>query len=195
MEIDDHVSRLIAAWATEMPDVPTAGMSILGRARRVTLTCRPPIEAALRRAGLDTAEFDVLATLRRCGAPYTMRPTEIYDALMISSGGLTSRLAKLQRRRLVRRVTSADDGRSLLVALTDEGRARVERAIADDMAVEEALLDGLDPDEQALLARLLAKLCATLEARAQQRPGRAVNSALVRGRVECGSPGSAGKLS
>jgi len=164
MGIDDHVSRLIAAWSREMPDVPTAGMSILGRARRVTLTCRSPIEFALRRAGLDTAEFDVLATLRRSGAPYTMRPTEIYDALMISSGGLTSRLDKLERRRLVRRAPSAEDGRSLLVALTDEGRACVESAFADDMVVENSLLGGLDPEEQALLALLLAKLCASLEA-------------------------------
>jgi len=133
-------------------------MSILGRARWISLKVRPPIEAVFAEHDLDTGEFDVLSTLLRSGAPYQLRPTELYTALMISSGGLTARLGKLEKAKLVERLPAEDDGRVLLVRLTLEGRSRAEAAFRQDMAVEAALLKGLNDEEQAQLARLLWKL-------------------------------------
>ena len=49
------------------------------------------------KAGLQAGEFDVLATLRRSGAPYMLSPTQLYEAAMISSGGMTDRLDRLER--------------------------------------------------------------------------------------------------
>src|SRR5437899_5878438 len=92
----DHIDRLRAQWALELPDIDTEGMAIIGRARRITLHLRPPIEAVFARHGLDAGEFDVLSTLRRAGPPYRLTPTELYRTLMISSGGLTDRLTRLE---------------------------------------------------------------------------------------------------
>ena len=82
---------------------------------------------------------------------------------MISSGGLTDRLNRLERAGLVRRTGAEDDGRSLLVELTPEGRARVERAFREDMALENELVAGLTAQERDELVRLLRKLAIALE--------------------------------
>lgn len=158
----DDVEARRRQWARELPDVDTVGMAILGRARWITLRVRPAIEAVHARHGLDTGEFDVLATLLRSGPPYSLRPTELFRSLMISSGGLTDRLARLEKAGLVARRPSETDARSLLVALTDEGRRRAEAAFREDMRVEAELLDGLDFEDQKKLSRLLARLAAAL---------------------------------
>lgn len=154
----DHIDRLRAQWARELPDLDTRGMDVLGRARRVVLQSRPPIEDVFARHGLDAGEFDVLSTLRRSGAPYALRPTELYRSLMISSGGLTDRLNRLTKAGLITRPPSPEDRRSLLVQLTEEGRTRVETAFREDMAVEARLLAGLDDADRAALTALLRKL-------------------------------------
>lgn len=115
---------------------------------------------------LDTGEFDVLATLLRSGTPYQLRPTELFKSLMISSGGLTNRLLRLERAGLVNRRPSQSDARSLLVELTSKGRDLAERAFREDMAVEAQLLDGLSDKERAELTKLLARLVSIVEGQA-----------------------------
>ncbi|MFO1049191.1 MAG: MarR family transcriptional regulator [Geminicoccaceae bacterium] len=161
--MDDHVERLRAQWRRELPDVDTTGMAILGRARWITQRVRPPIEAVFAGHGLDGGEFDVLATLLRSGPPWRLRPTELFTQLLISSGGLTDRLARLEQAGLVRRLKSELDARSLLVELTETGRATTEAAFRADMAVERDLLAALGPADQADLAHLLAKLSQALD--------------------------------
>lgn len=159
----DHVARVQAQWRREMPDVDMGGARILGRARRITLLSRERIEAVFARHGIDAGEFDVIATLRRAGVPYALRPTELFTSLMISSGGLTDRLMRLEKRGLVRRRASAEDKRSLLVELTAKGRACAEAALREDMAVENEMVAALTRAEQAVLARLLQKLAGQME--------------------------------
>jgi DNA-binding MarR family transcriptional regulator len=154
----DHVEQRRRQWSQELPEVDTVGMAVLGRARWITLQVRPAIERVFELHGLDTGEFDVLSTLLRSGPPYRLRPTELYRSLMISSGGLTDRLTRLEKAGLVRRVRSDADARSLLVELTASGRKRAELAFRDDMAVEKTLLSALTAEERAELGRLLAKL-------------------------------------
>ena len=160
----DHVDTILRQWAREMPDTATDGAAILDRARRITLRVRRDIEAVFDRHGLDTGEFDVLATLRRSGPPYCLRPTELYRSLMISSGGLTDRLQRLDRAGLVRRRAADEDGRSLLVELTDSGRERIEAAFREDMAIENSLVAALEPAERAALAALLRRLALAIGA-------------------------------
>lgn len=161
----DHVDRLRRQWARELPDLDTEPMAILGRAYRLSNLARPGIEATFAGFGLDRGEFDVIGTLRRSGPPYRMTPTELYTALMISSGGLTHRLDRLEQAGLIRREKSPQDGRSVLVVLTEAGAARAEAAFRADMAKESAFLQALAPQERAALAALLRKLIAGIEAK------------------------------
>ena len=164
----DHVGGRRRQWSAELPDIDTSGMAILGRARWITLAVRPAIEAVFARHGLESGEFDVLGTLLRSGPPYRLRPTELFRSLMVSSGGMTDRLARLERARLVSRVSDPEDGRSLLVQLTTDGRRRAEAAFREDMQVEAELLAGITPAEREELAKLLAKLAFSL---AKERSG------------------------
>jgi len=164
-ENSDHVDRLRQQWANELPDLDTEPMTILGRAYRLTNLVRPSIEETFASFGLDRGEFDVIATLRRSGVPYRLTPTELYTSLMISSGGLTHRLDRLQKAGLVVRERSADDGRSVVVGLTKEGARLAETAFRADMASESFHLAGLSPKDRVDLASLLCKLLISLEAR------------------------------
>lgn len=162
----DHVDRLRSQWARELPDIDTEPMGILGRASRLTNLFRPSLEATFARFGLDRGEFDVIATLRRSGPPYRLTPTQMYTSLMISSGGLTHRLDRLEKAGLIRREKSPEDGRSMLVALTDAGVSRVEEACRAHVANGAAFLEALDTKERVQLADLLRKLLVGIEGNA-----------------------------
>ncbi|HEV2509625.1 MarR family transcriptional regulator [Bosea sp. (in: a-proteobacteria)] len=159
----DHIDRLREQWQHELPELDTSPMAVIGRARRITLRLRPGIEAVFARHGLDAGEFDVISTLRRSGAPWRLTPTELYRTLMISSGGLTARLNRLEAAGLIRRHAAEEDKRSLLVELTEAGHAKAEVAFREDMELEKRLLAGLNTREQAELAALLRKLALSLE--------------------------------
>ncbi len=159
----DHVDRLRIQWARELPDLDTEPMGILGRASRLTNLHRISMEATFAKFELDRGEFDVIATLRRSGPPYRLTPTQIYTSLMISSGGLTHRLDRLEKAGLIRREKSQEDGRSMLVGLTDAGISRVEEACRAHVASGFAFLEALDAKERIALADLLRKLLVGLE--------------------------------
>ncbi len=159
----DHIDRLRAQWARELPDLDTEPMAILGRARRLSNLVRPTFEATFAAFGLDRGEFDVIATLRRSGPPYRLTPTEMYSSLMISSGGLTHRLDRLEKMGLIRREKSPHDGRSVQVVLTDAGATRAEETFRTYMANEQSFLRGLDEKEREALAGLLRKLTLAIQ--------------------------------
>ncbi|MCG2840626.1 MarR family transcriptional regulator [Sandaracinobacter sp. RS1-74] len=165
MSSDDRVEARRRQWAEEMPGLDTSGMAILGRARVITLSVRPAIEKVFDSQGLDTGDFDVLSTLLRSGPPYRLRPTELFRWLMITSGGLTARLSRLEKRGLVERVPDPADGRSLLVGLSADGLEKARAAIVEDMRTEADLLDGLSAKERETLAELLRKLALSLESK------------------------------
>ena len=140
-------------------------MSVLGRAYRLSNLVRPSVEQTFAQFDLDRGEFDVLSTLLRSGPPYRLIPTQLYRTLMISSGGLTHRLARLEKAGLVRRIPTTADGRSLAVELTEEGSQRTEAAFRLDMHNEAQFLTDLEEHELDTLAMLLRKLNASIERR------------------------------
>lgn len=160
----DHIDRLRAQWARELPDLDTHPMAVLGRIYRISNLVRPGIEATFAEFGLDRGEFDVISTLRRAGPPYRLTPTELYTSLMISSGGLTHRLGRLEKAGLIAREPSAEDGRSLVVLLTAKGRALAEAAFREDMAREAAVLGALGEADREALEALLRRLMLAIEA-------------------------------
>lgn len=159
----DRADVAIRQWARERPELPALPMMVFGRladaAERVTRDHMDPLFAE---SGLQRGEFDVLATLRRSGEPYMLSPTRIYEALMISSGGMTNRLDRLERAGLVERRPDPHDRRGKLIALTDAGRRVVDDTIARHVANEERLLSVLTVAEQERLNALLKKLIAGL---------------------------------
>ena len=159
----DRADTAIDQWARERPDLPPLPMALLGRlseaAERVMRDHLNPLFAS---AGLQPGEFDVLATLRRSGAPYMMSPTRLYEAAMISSGGMTNRLDRLEQAGLIERRPDPNDRRGKLIALTAAGRRVIDETISRHVANEERLLSMLTLPEQDRLNALLKKLIAGL---------------------------------
>jgi DNA-binding MarR family transcriptional regulator len=114
--------------------------------------------------GLTLTEFEVLASLRKAPPPRELAPTELYGAVLISSGGLTKVLYALERRGLIKRGKGEADRRSKPVRLTAKGRALVERAMVDVVRSDgELIYRALSKGEVERLTRLLRKLLAHLE--------------------------------
>jgi DNA-binding MarR family transcriptional regulator len=108
-------------------------------------------------------EFDVLATLRRSGHPYQLSPTMLFNALMVSSGTMTHRIDQLEKAGLVKRVPDPQDRRGTLIALTEQGFDRIERAVTAHVANEQRLLSVLTASERETLVQLLRQLLLSFE--------------------------------
>ena len=138
-------------------------MEVIGRLNDLSAVIgRDHLETHFAKFGLQRGEFDVLATLRRSGAPFTLTPTDLYEATMMTSGGMTARLDRLEKRGLIARRPNPEDRRGTLVTLTDQGRELVESAVVPHAANETRLLSPLTPEEQGQLNDLLRKWRAGL---------------------------------
>ncbi len=158
----DHVDRVLEQWGRQRPDLDVSPMAVIGRLKRLSRL----IDAELRRTfsayGLDAASFDVLATLRRSEPPHRLTPAELMRAAMVTSGAITQRLDRLEERGLVTRTPSASDGRVVHVALTDEGRALIDRTLPAHVDNEDRLLAALTAAERDTLADALRNLLESL---------------------------------
>lgn len=159
----DRIEQARAQWAAERPDLDTTPMEVIGRILRAAHLADARIKTALRREGLDRGGFDVLATLRRGGRPYQLTPTRLYEELVLTSGAITHRVDALERAGLVRRLPAQADRRSMLVGLTPEGAAVIDRAMAAHMECERSMITTMPAAGRKNLAALLKQLVAGLE--------------------------------
>ncbi|MFF5518141.1 MarR family winged helix-turn-helix transcriptional regulator [Streptomyces coeruleorubidus] len=161
----DPVDAIIDQWATVRPDLDTAAMEVFGRIYRLSRAMGERTEKAYARFGIGRGEFDVLATLRRAGEPYTLSPRQLSATLMLTTGGMTGRLDKLERAGLLRRSPDPHDRRGLKVTLTDKGVELIDEAVGTGLAVQTEALSGLDAGQAGQLAELLRELLRTTEDR------------------------------
>lgn len=167
----DHVDFVVAQWAQAMPSVDASSMEIFGRMARVQKHLERLRAEALIRYGFKEGEFDVLATLRRSGAPYRLTPTELYRSLLITSGAMTNRLARLESAGMVERIVDAQDRRSVQVSLTSKGIALIEEAVGVHTGIQNLVLAPLAPEQRRALAGLLKTVLAGLPGEGYQRAG------------------------
>ena len=159
----DAVARIQAEWRRERPDLDASPQGVIGRLHRVALRLTGELTAVYEAHGLAEGDFDVLATLRRAGAPYERTAGELAEHTMITTGGMTKRIDRLEGAGLVTRRASEGDGRRRVIALTDRGRAVIDAAFTDHLANERRLVDELDPADAAALERILTAWLARLE--------------------------------
>lgn len=159
----DEVDQLVAAWRAERPEVDVSPLEVFSRVSRLAVLADRERRAAFSAHGLEAWGFDVLAALRRDGAPYALSPGALLRATLVTSATMTHRVDRLEAAGLVSRGPDPDDRRGVRVALTDRGRERVDAALADLVAAEDTLLDGLLTTERSDLASLLRRLLRPLE--------------------------------
>jgi DNA-binding MarR family transcriptional regulator len=154
----DEVDALLDAWRRERPDLDVAPMEVLSRISRLAHRLDRGRAAAFSAHGLESWEFDVLAALRRSGAPYQLTPGQLLRETLVTSGTMTNRVDRLVARDLVNRDDHPGDRRGVLVRLTDRGRETVDAALADLLDAERAMLESLSQSDRDQLVEILRQL-------------------------------------
>jgi DNA-binding MarR family transcriptional regulator len=145
-------------------------VAVVARIGRIANLFDQSTDTLMAEHGLSRSSWDVLASLRRVGPPYELSPTELYQALMRSSGAMTNRLHRLEEAGLIERRPDPGDGRGRLVRLTPRGRQLVDKVAPSHLENEGRLLRGLSEAERRGLAKLLRNLALSLEQRVSSQP-------------------------
>lgn len=155
----DRAARAVAQWAREFPDWDLRPMEALGRlGETATVIDAKHLSPLFAKYGLQRGEFDVLAALRRSGAPYELTPSNLFAITMSSSGGMTARLDRLEKMGHVERRPNPDDRRGVLVRLTPSAVELIEQVTPEHLANEARLTDCFTDAELAQFSGLLKKL-------------------------------------
>lgn len=151
----DLIDSLLDDWRIERPELDVSGMAIVGRIINLASRLKGMASTALQQFELPYTEFDVLATLRRSGAPYELMPTELMGTVLITSGAMTATLRRLEDRGLVERAVDANDKRIKRVCLTAIGKDLIDRAAPVRFNEAQAAISGLSMEQEIQLADLL----------------------------------------
>ena len=165
----DYVARLIGNWHAERPDLEVDPVAIVYRVGRLAAYFAAEIDRVFQGSPITSADFAVLASLRRSGHPYQLTQRQLMDALRLTSGTISVRIDRLAERGLVRR-DPAPDPRGVLVTLTDDGAHAFDALAPQHLANEARLVAALDPQQQAALAALLQSLLVEYEPGVENRP-------------------------
>jgi DNA-binding MarR family transcriptional regulator len=158
MDDRDGVDLIIEQWQRERPELDHAPIGVVGRISRLARELEARLEPVYRDHGLEPGWHDILATLRRHGAPFRLRPTDLTNASMLTSSGTTKRLDKLEQAGLIARSPDPGDRRGTLITLTDAGRELIDRLTPAHLENERGIIAALSEAEQRELAELLRKL-------------------------------------
>lgn len=162
-EQSDAVDRILKQWQDERPDLDCRPMGPIGRIKCCSALLEQRLEMVFETFSLSSWEFDMLAALRRAGAPYCLSPTDLFSTLMVTSGTMTHRLKRLESREFIIRLPNALDARSMLVQLSNEGKKLIDEAVEKHVENERLILAALSADDLEQLDRRLASLLRTLE--------------------------------
>jgi len=159
---EDIISSLIRDWERERPELDAQAMNIVGRILKLGKTLEKRAVASLIDCGIHYTDLDVLATLRRSGAPYELSPKILMESVLITSGAMTALLDRLTKLELTYRVQDKEDARIKRAGLTEKGVKLIDDAIVIRFKEAEKSIGGLTENEKEKLIPLLKKLLISL---------------------------------
>jgi DNA-binding MarR family transcriptional regulator len=160
--VTEHVRWAVANWPQIDPEVE----GIVVRVEKIHRHFQAAFRASLGEAGLTKEEWKVLMALHDSVRSHGW----LCHDLDVSTGAMTNRLDKLERRGVIRRAPDPQDRRGVLLELTDAGQSQLEEYIEAGAGRERELVDDLTPAEKQELNRLLSKLLASLQTKKARRP-------------------------
>jgi DNA-binding MarR family transcriptional regulator len=167
--VSDRVDEVIKAWQAELPEVLWETTEVTKRIMVLAAELESLTRRELPAFGLTGAEFDVLATLRRSGKPYRLKPNELSRSLLLSTGGTSNVVNRLESGGLVERTPDPDDGRSTLISLTAKGITLAEDALRATSAAHDELFAGVPPAVVAAATTALREMQAAIGTARQSR--------------------------
>ena len=160
---EDLVDRNSGAIFKEYPFLDPEVEGAVSRISKLGRYLDKSLNSTLVEFGLNIAEFKLLVHLRNAGPPYSLSAGDLARAQMTSTGAMTNRIDRLEKAGFVARSPDPNDRRGVLVSLTDEGNARLDKAVRVQGDCEAELLTTLSVDEKKELNALLRKLLINFE--------------------------------
>jgi DNA-binding MarR family transcriptional regulator len=159
----DDVEAMVEAWSRERPNFDFTSIALTSRVLRLAHHFDHAQQERLASLGLKPGWLDVLSALRRAGPPYRLSATELASSTLVSTGGMTSRIDRLEEAGLVSRAPDPSDRRGVLVELTGRGRRVVDTAVEAQRELGENILRPLGPEERQAFTQLMSKLLIAFE--------------------------------
>ncbi len=153
----DVVDRIMEQWDTVRPDVDVSPLAVIGRISRLSRLIDRRLAENFARHDIEAWMFDVLATLRRSGEPYELAAGDLVRHTMVTTGAITNRIDRLEKRGLVERKTTTDR-RKVIVRLTPEGYDLANEVVVTHQAAEQEILEPLTERQRGLMAGHLRRL-------------------------------------
>ncbi len=162
-KINDRVDITLKKWAEERSDLDTSAKAIVGRIIRLQGVILEVVSRIFKKYKINPGEYAVLCNLRVSGHPYQLAPKEIIQSVLLTSGGMSNLLERMEGKKLIKRIDDPNDRRGVLVQLTKEGKQIIDAAMTQHVQVEKQLISSLDKSECAKLEELLRKLLINLD--------------------------------
>ena len=161
--VTDRVDTIIQEWGGRRPDLDTSALAVVSRVLRASHHLQATLDRVAAAYGLShQGDLDALMELYRAHPDRGLTPTELAKALLLTAGGMTVRLHRLQQAELLDRFPNPSDGRGVLVRLTSSGIELVEHALPVLLSAQADSIRGLSPVERTQLADLLRPLLSGL---------------------------------
>jgi DNA-binding MarR family transcriptional regulator len=160
------IENITRQWQRERPDLELGDFLLAIYLRRLGQLIENEYDRMCQaRFAMSARDMRVLLALRRGGPPYALRPTDLFESLLVTSGAVTKQVDRLERRRLVKRLPDPDHGGGFRVQLTPRGLEMVDAAVellAKSSPIKPAT-SHLDKREREAAAELCLKMIALLE--------------------------------
>ena len=171
------LALLVHQWEAERPDLDLTAFRLVG----VVMQLAQIFEAEFRtmaqaKFGIGSGDLRILLALRRAGEPYALRPTDLFQSLLVSSGAVTKQVERLVENGLVKRVLPKGANRRRVIALTPKGvRAAdfAQESISNSLAGIAPTLKTLRPGEVQTTLQCLESLLAVAVAHGSPEAGAA----------------------
>jgi DNA-binding MarR family transcriptional regulator len=175
-EPQDNVDKVVAFWKDENPQLDVTMKAVAMRLRRASQHLERAVRSNLADSGVDEFwEIEVLLTLRR--APdLRANAGELGRECQVTSGAITNRISRLEKRGWVRRDVDPDDRRQVLVTLTEDGLAQADHIIAMKNQAEQWSFGSVDRELLDRIARDLRTLILAFDQQNAEVDGTASTS-------------------
>lgn len=155
------MGEIVAAWGRERPDDDVSSIRVVTPLWRLAAALGRARAEALAGFGLDQSRLDVLGALRRSGPPYRLTAGELSRRCRVTAGATSQRVQRLEQDGYVARVRDEHDRRTVYVALTPGGSAKLDQVFAAVMAADEDVLSPLTKRDRTDLEQILGRWLAT----------------------------------
>lgn len=156
----DRFGRTLERWRASRPDVDFSPLEITTRVLRAAHMIQTRLDSIAAAYGLShRGDLETLIELDIVG-PLT--PSELAEDLLLTSGGMTVRLNRLQAAGLLERQPNPRDRRGVLVHLTPQGAELARDSLTTLLEAQSTMVRPLEPSDQKKLAQLLRSLLTEL---------------------------------